>query len=83
MIFSFSIRDCPVRSLRRFVGTPARELSLLGPLLERLEQEPFISPAWLRCSARWMPTDGPPRRRSAGWNAWWNIWIRPAINSSA
>jgi hypothetical protein len=44
ILFGFAARDS-IRLLMGSVGTPARELELLGLLLKRLEQETFISPA--------------------------------------
>ena len=44
LVFAYFVRDS-VRRLRASVGTPSRELELLGLLLKRLEQESFTSPA--------------------------------------
>jgi hypothetical protein len=43
LIFSLAVRD-GVRAAQSSVSTPARELKLLGQLLERLEKESFTAP---------------------------------------
>ncbi len=43
LIFSLAVRD-GVRAAQSSVSTPARELKLLGQLLERLEKESFSAP---------------------------------------
>ena len=47
LIFSFFARD-GVRAVQSSVSTPARELKLLGQLLERLEKESFTAPHLVR-----------------------------------
>ncbi len=50
LVFTYFVRD-PVRRLRASVGTPSRELELLGLLLKRLEREPFTAPALVALQA--------------------------------
>jgi hypothetical protein len=56
LIFNFASRDA-VRTIADAVETPAHELSLLTLLLERLEREPFSSPA-LMALKRALETEG-------------------------
>jgi hypothetical protein len=56
LIFGLAVRDA-VRSVAAAVSTPARELRLLGLLLERLERELFAAPHLTRL-ARGLDTQG-------------------------
>ena len=56
LIFGLIVRD-PVRSVVAAVSTPARELRLLGLLLERLERELLLAPHLTRL-ARSLETQG-------------------------
>jgi hypothetical protein len=51
LMFMYFARDS-LRKLMESVGTPSRELELLGLLLKRLEQEPFTSPALVALRAK-------------------------------
>lgn len=46
LVYNFAVRDA-VRRVAAGISTPARELRLLGLLLDRLEREPFTSPRLL------------------------------------
>jgi len=56
ILYGFAVRD-PVRLVMAAASTPARELRLLGLLLEKLESEPFTSPR-LATLKRALETEG-------------------------